>query len=66
VVTAQALELNNEVTALQVRLNRFTNAVSLIGAIGGGWDTSSLPSGEALKAFRPLPIDRGQAPRVDE
>ncbi|MGF3026443.1 efflux transporter outer membrane subunit [Methylobacterium aquaticum] len=66
VVTAQALELNNEVSALQVRLNRFTNAVSLIGAIGGGWDTSSLPSGEALKQFTPLPIDRGQAPRVDE
>ncbi|GJD49241.1 Outer membrane protein OprM [Methylobacterium crusticola] len=66
VVTAQALELNNEVTALLIRLNRFTNAVALIRALGGGWDTRSLPGGEELKQFRPLPIDDGQAPRPDE
>ncbi|ACL59032.1 efflux transporter outer membrane subunit [Methylobacterium nodulans] len=66
VVTAQALALNNEVTALQILLNRFTNSVSLIRALGGGWDTRSLPSGEELKAFRTLPIDTGQALRTDE
>lgn len=65
VITAQALALNNEVAALQVRLNRFTNAVALIRAIGGGWDVRSLPTGEDLKVSR-LPIDSGQAVRTDE
>ncbi|MBY0297005.1 MAG: efflux transporter outer membrane subunit [Methylobacterium sp.] len=66
VVTAQAIALNNEVSALQILLNRFTNAVSLIRAIGGGWDVRSLPSGEELKQLRTLPIDTGQALRTDE
>ncbi len=65
VVTAQALALNNEVTSLQVRLNRFTTAVALIRALGGGWDARSLPTGEELKEVR-LPIDSGQAVRPDE
>ena len=65
VVTAQALALNNEVTALQIRLNRFTTAVSLIRALGGGWDVRSLPSGDELKEAR-LPVDSGQAVRTDE
>jgi NodT family efflux transporter outer membrane factor (OMF) lipoprotein len=65
VITAQALALNNEVAALQVRLNRFTTAVALIRAIGGGWDVRSLPTGEDLKVSR-LPIDSGQAVRTDE
>ncbi|WP_336485895.1 efflux transporter outer membrane subunit [Methylobacterium nigriterrae] len=65
VVTAQALALNNEVAALQVRLNRFTTAVSLIRALGGGWDVRSLPGGPELTGPR-LPIDSGQAVRTDE
>jgi len=65
VVTAQALALNNEVVALQIRLNRFTTAVSLIRALGGGWDVRSLPSGGELKNAR-LPVDSGQAVRTDE
>jgi NodT family efflux transporter outer membrane factor (OMF) lipoprotein len=65
VVTAQALQINNEITALQIRLNRFTTAVSLIRALGGGWDARSLPTGEELKGPR-LPIDRGQALRTEE
>lgn len=65
VVTAQAIELNNRVTVLQVRLNRFTTMVGLIRALGGGWDGRSLPSREALVVER-LPIDSGQALRTDE
>lgn len=65
VVTAQTLAFNNEVTALGVRLNRFTTAVSLIRALGGGWDARSLPTGAELKGPR-LPIDSGQALRTDE
>ena len=65
VVTAQALLINNEITALQVRLTRFTTAVALIRALGGGWDARALPTGEELKGPR-LPIDRGTALRTDE
>ncbi|MGU3536346.1 efflux transporter outer membrane subunit [Methylobacterium sp. A54F] len=65
VVTAQALLLTNEVNALAVRLNRFTTAVTLIRALGGGWDARALPSGPELTGAR-LPIDRGQAVRPDE
>ncbi|MBX9931508.1 MAG: efflux transporter outer membrane subunit [Methylobacterium sp.] len=65
VVTAQATALNNEVSALQIRLNRFTNVVSLIRALGGGWDVRSLPTREELAASRLL-IDSGAAVRTDE
>lgn len=65
VVTAQAIALNNEVSALQVRLNRFTTAVSLIRALGGGWDVRSLPTQDALTLVQ-LPIDGGSAVRTDE
>ncbi|MER2264817.1 efflux transporter outer membrane subunit [Methylobacterium oxalidis] len=65
VVTAQALELSNRVAALQVQASRFTTAIALIRALGGGWDTRSLPAREAIIAVR-LPIDSGQALRVDE
>jgi len=66
VVTAQNLLVNNEVNALQVRLSRFTAAVTLIRALGGGWDVRALPSDSELKGPS-LPIDRGgQAVRPDE
>ncbi|WP_246687952.1 MULTISPECIES: efflux transporter outer membrane subunit [unclassified Methylobacterium] len=65
VVTAQALQLNNEVAALQVRLARFTTAVGLIRALGGGWDARALPSDAELKGPR-LPIDLSPAVHPDE
>ena len=65
VVTAQALQLNNEVAALQVRLSRFTTAVSLIRALGGGWDARALPSDSELKGPR-LPIDLSPAVQPTE
>ena len=66
VVTAPGLLVTNEINALQVRLSRFTAAVTLIRALGGGWDVRSLPSDSELKGPS-LPIDRGgQAVRPDE
>lgn len=67
VVTAQSLLINNEVSALQTRLSRFTTAVDLIRALGGGWDARSLPTGEELKdQALSLPIDHGQSVRTEE
>jgi NodT family efflux transporter outer membrane factor (OMF) lipoprotein len=65
VVTAQALELGNRVAALQIQASRFTTAIALIRALGGSWETLNLPAPEELIAAR-LPVDSGQALRLDE
>lgn len=43
VITAQNVDLSDEVTAVNIRGRRMASAVLLIEAIGGGWDRSSLP-----------------------
>jgi NodT family efflux transporter outer membrane factor (OMF) lipoprotein len=42
VITAQTTRLDAEETALTVQLDRFTASISLIEALGGGWNTSQL------------------------
>ncbi len=44
VITAQATALSDEQTALTVMQNRLTASVSLVEAIGGGWDEGKLPA----------------------
>ena len=46
VIVAQAAALNNEKTAVQIQGERLTAAVSLVKALGGGWDASALPGPE--------------------
>ncbi len=46
VVLAQTTALSNEQTALSILQSQFTAGVTLIGALGGGWDVSQLPSGK--------------------
>ena len=65
VVTAQAIELSNRVAALQIQASRFTTAVALIRALGGGWDGRSLPAQGELVAAR-LPVDNGPVLHPDE
>jgi NodT family efflux transporter outer membrane factor (OMF) lipoprotein len=43
VITAQNAALSDEVTAVNILGRRMTSAVLLIEALGGGWDSSSLP-----------------------
>ncbi|MDB5393315.1 MAG: hypothetical protein JWM91_821 [Rhodospirillales bacterium] len=43
VITAQATALSTEQNALNIVQNRLTASVSLIEAIGGGWDAAELP-----------------------
>lgn len=52
VVQAQDLLLTNEVALLTVRQNQFIASVTLIQALGGGWDTSWLPSADLLRHWR--------------
>jgi NodT family efflux transporter outer membrane factor (OMF) lipoprotein len=56
VVTAETTLLNNEESELAVRQNLFLASVSLIEALGGGWDTTLLPDRfQLLKGFSLVP-----------
>lgn len=43
VLTAEQALLQNEVTAISIESRRFAASVSLIRALGGGWDRTQLP-----------------------
>ena len=44
VVTAQEAELQAEQTAISLHTRRVEASVSLVRALGGGWDRSDLPN----------------------
>ena len=48
VVQSQATSLSSQQSALTIRQTRLTASVSLIEALGGGWNASALPSGHDL------------------
>ncbi len=50
VITAQTTLLTNRETELQIQLRQMTASVSLIMALGGGWQGSQLPSMKQLTA----------------
>jgi NodT family efflux transporter outer membrane factor (OMF) lipoprotein len=56
VVTAQATLLADRQTALSIEETRLLASVSLIQAVGGGWDATRLPDRKQIEAggFRPL------------
>lgn len=43
VITAQSIDLSNQLTAAQIQTRRMTASVLLIKALGGGWNASQLP-----------------------
>ncbi len=48
VITAQAIALSNENTAVTIQTRRMTAAVNLVKALGGGWTAGDLPSAGAV------------------
>jgi NodT family efflux transporter outer membrane factor (OMF) lipoprotein len=50
VITTQIIALGDEQTAITILQRRMTAAVDLVKALGGGWDASTLPSGDALRS----------------
>ena len=46
VLTAEQLLIQDQETAISLRSRQFQSSVSLIRALGGGWDTTQLPSGQ--------------------
>ena len=54
VITTQTTALTNAETALGIQENRMTSSVALINVLGGGWDTSELPSKNSLQVDNPF------------
>ncbi len=50
VITTQAILLGDQQTAVTVLQSQMTSAVDLVKAMGGGWNTSTLPSGDAIRS----------------
>lgn len=50
VMVAQATALSNEITAIQILGSRMSDSVLLIQALGGGWNSSDLPSNRDVDA----------------
>jgi len=50
VFTAQTTLLNDQQTAITLRVQQMTSSVQLIEALGGGWDTTQLPSEKEVAA----------------
>ena len=66
VVTAETNLLSVEETALAVRQNLFLASVSLIVALGGGWDTTLLPTQvQLMKGFSLLPKLESPPPALE-
>jgi len=49
VITTQTIALGDQQTAITILQRRMTAAVDLVKALGGGWDASTLPSGNAIR-----------------
>ena len=49
VVTSQITELANERNAVDILRRRMEDSVSLVKALGGGWDASKLPPTSSLR-----------------
>jgi outer membrane protein TolC len=49
VITEQAILLQDQVQALNILTRRMSASVLLVEALGGGWDTSKLPTVKALE-----------------
>lgn len=54
VITAEVTALSNAQTALQIQQSRILDSVSLIEALGGGWDASELPSKGSMQTDNPF------------
>jgi NodT family efflux transporter outer membrane factor (OMF) lipoprotein len=57
VLTAQTTLFTNQQSMVQLRLQEMQASVQLIEAVGGGWDTSLLPSKKAVESVGPIKTD---------
>jgi len=50
VITTETIALADQQNAVTILQRRMTAAVDLVKAVGGGWETSDLPSGDAIRS----------------
>ena len=50
VIETQTIALSDQLTAISILQRRMSAAVDLVKALGGGWDNSTLPSPDQLRA----------------
>jgi NodT family efflux transporter outer membrane factor (OMF) lipoprotein len=50
VITTQTIALSDQQNAITILQRRMVAAVDLVKAVGGGWDASALPSGDAIRS----------------
>lgn len=53
VITAQTSLFSNQQTSVTLRLQQLTASVQLIEGLGGGWDSSQLPTSGDIRAGKP-------------
>lgn len=56
VISAQTVLLSDQQTAVTFRMQQMVASVQLIKALGGGWQTSQLPSPKELSSTPPTPV----------
>jgi len=61
VLTAQTTLFANQQALVQLRLQEMQASVQLVEALGGGWDTSLLPSKKAVQSVGPVQTDPAAA-----
>jgi NodT family efflux transporter outer membrane factor (OMF) lipoprotein len=49
VITTQTIYLSDQQTAVTILERRMAAAIDLVKALGGGWDSSTLPSGDQMR-----------------
>jgi NodT family efflux transporter outer membrane factor (OMF) lipoprotein len=54
VIVAETTALNDAVSVVNLHQNRLVASVALIEALGGGWDTTQLPSRDKIDSDEPL------------
>ena len=62
VITAQTTLFGNQQTAVNLRVQQIVASVQLIEALGGGWDSSTIPSPQQIISREPLPTVPAPAP----
>lgn len=63
VITAQTTLLTNQITEVDIQLRQMTSSVGLIMSLGGGWDTTELPSVHEVSRGREREAPASAAPR---
>jgi outer membrane protein TolC len=64
VITTQTIALSDHLTAVTILQRRMSAAVDLVKALGGGWNASTLPSGDALRSSTMVPQNTQEVARV--